>query len=169
MSDTEAPVFNKLLEYRARLLAELERQPAQVAALLAAIPEPTWHVPLRGPAGRSLHQLAAHVRDLETLAFLPRLRRIRREERPVLEAFPYHDWSDDSYRPDEPLTHILSTWSQTRSEVLDSLPPPSSPAWARTGFHSPSGQRTLQWWAERIYGHARAHLLELGAGRQSKG
>jgi hypothetical protein len=26
------------------------------------------------------------------------------------------------------------------------------------GFHAPSGQRTVQWWVERTYGHARKHL-----------
>jgi hypothetical protein len=162
VSNFDAPVFEQLFDYRTRLLVRLERQPAEVAALLAAIPEPGWRRP-RGPAGRSAHRIAAHVRDVETLAFLSRLRRILREERPVLEPFPTHDWSDADYRPDEPLTGILAAWSQTRAEVLDSLPPPASPAWTRTGFHPPSGQRTLQWWAERIYRHVYEHVLELDA------
>ena len=101
------------------------------------------------------------------LAFWPRLRRILTEERPVLTAFPTHDWSDGDYRPAEPLTDILAGWSQARAEGVDRLPPPSSPAWNRTGFHPPSGQRTLQWWAERIYGHVREHLSSLGAAGQS--
>jgi hypothetical protein len=33
------------------------------------------------------------VRDLEALAFLPRLRRILTEDGPRLEAFPSHHWS----------------------------------------------------------------------------
>jgi hypothetical protein len=155
-------VFDQLFDYRARLLARLESQPAEVAAMLAAIPEPEWYRPRRLD-GRSLHRAAAHVRDLEGMAFLPRLRRILREDRPVLEPFPSHNWSEGDYRPDEPMTQILAGWSQARAEVLDALPPASHPAWSRTGFHPPSGQRTLQWWAERVYDHVRQHLLNLGA------
>jgi hypothetical protein len=154
--------LDHLFEYRARLLARLESQPAEIAARLAAIPEPEWYQP-RGPEGRSPHRILAHVRDVETLAFLPRLRRIVNEAQPMLTAFPTHDWSDGNYRPDEALTDILSGWSQTRAEVVDWLPGPAAPAWSRLGFHPPSGQRTLQWWAERIYGHAREHLLILDA------
>lgn len=160
----QPPVFDQLFDYRARLLARLESQPSESAAQLAGIPEPEWYRP-RGTDRRSLHWVLAHVRDLETQAFLPRVRRIQSEERPMLTAFPTHDWSDGDYRPDEPLTDILAGWSQARAEIVDLLPSPVSPAWSRTGFHPPSGQRTLQWWAERIYGHAREHLAVLTSAR----
>ncbi len=166
MADQAAPVFDQLFDYRARLLTRLESQPTEIAARLAAIPEPEWHRP-RGDDGRSLHRILAHVRDVETLAFWPRLQRIVNEERPVLTPFPTHDWSDGDYRVGEPLTDILAGWSQTRAEGVDWLPSPSSPAWSRTGFHPPSGQRSLQWWAERIYGHASEHLSLLGAAGRS--
>jgi hypothetical protein len=106
---------------------------------------------------------------VERLAFLPRLRRILTEERPLLEPYPSHDWSDGDYRPGEPMTHILAGWSETRAEVLDLLPAAAAAAWSRIGFHPPSGQRTLQCWAERIYDHARQHLLEEGAGSARRG
>ena len=157
MNKTPPPVFDQLLDYRRQLLARLERQPAHVAAMLASFPEPDWFR-LRAADERSLHQSAAHVRDLEQLAYLPRLVRILNEDRPALEPFPYHDWTDGDYDPAEPLTHILSSWSQARAEVLDLLPTPNHAAWSRTGFHPPSGQRTLQWWAERIHNHVRQHL-----------
>lgn len=156
------PVFDQLLDYRRQLLIRLERQPAEVAAMLAGFPEPEWFQ-LRHADRRSLHQLATHVRDVEQMAFLPRLRRILNEDRPTLEPFPSHDWSDGDYDPAEPLTHILAGWSQARAEALDLLPAPDHAAWSRTGFHPPSGQRTLQWWAERIYNHVRQHLPAGGA------
>lgn len=162
MANQAPPVLDQLFDYRARLLARIEIQPAEIAARLAGIPEPEWYQP-RGTDGRSLHRILAHVRDIETLAFLPRIRRILSDERPVLTPFPTHNWSDGDYWPHEPMTDILAGWSQARAEVVDWLPSPASPAWSRTGFHPPSGQRTLQWWAERIYGHAREHLSILGA------
>ena len=160
MTDQELPALDQLLDYRARLLAELERQPAQAARALAAIPEPEWHT-RRNLSGRSVHRVVSHVRDLEVMAFAPRVRRILFEDQPVLVPFARHDWSDDQYQVDEPLTHILAAWSQARAEILDTLPPPASAQWTRAGFHPPSGKRTLQWWAERIYRHAQAHLAEL--------
>ena len=81
----------------------------------------------------------------------------------MLEPFPSHDWSDGDYQPDEPMTHILTRWSQARAEVLDLLPAAADAAWSRTGFHAPSGLRTLQWWAERTYNHVSQHLLPAGA------
>ncbi len=161
LDDQAPPVLDQLFDYRARLLARLDSQPAESASRLAAIPEPEWYRP-RGQEGRSLHQILAHVRDVETLAFLPRIRSVLREARPMLPAFPAHDWSDADYRPGEPLTDILAGWSQARTEMVDLLPQPDSPDWSRTGFHPPSGERTLQWWAERTYGHARDHLQVLG-------
>jgi hypothetical protein len=164
MIDQELPALDQLLDYRTRLLAQLERQPAQAARALAAIPEPEWQS-RRNLAGRSVHMVLAHLRDLESMAFAPRVRRILAEEQPMLVPFVRHDWSDDQYRIDEPLTHILSAWSETRAEIMDLLPPPASDRWTRVGFHPPSGKRTLQWWAERIYMHAQAHLAELRLAR----
>ena len=152
------PVFDLLFDYRARLLAQLDAQPAAVAGRLAALPEPDWYRPHRRE-GRSPHRVLAHVRDVETLSFLPRVQRILKEDRPQLGSFPAHDWSDGDYQPNEPMTDLLAAWSQTRAEIVGLLPPPDSPAWNRVGFHPPSGQRTLQWWAERVYGHAREHTL----------
>ena len=158
------PARDHLLDYRAELLARLERQPAEVAQVLAAIPEADWH--LRRPGlSRTVHRTLAHVRDLELLAFLPRIQRILDEDEPALLPFVSHDWSLRDYLPDEPLTAVLSAWSQTRAEVMNLLPEPAASQWSRLGFHPPSGKRTLQWWAERIFTHAQAHMLELRGAR----
>jgi hypothetical protein len=154
------PALDHLLDYRSQLLARLERQPADMAQALAAIPEADWHLPRAG-LSRTVHHTLAHVRDLELLAFLPRLQRILNEDQPALAPFVSHDWSLRDYLPDEPLTAVLASWSQARAEVLNLLPGPAASHWTRIGFHPTNGNRTLQWWAERIYTHAQAHLLEL--------
>jgi hypothetical protein len=162
------PALDQLLDYRAQLLARLERQPAEMALALAAIPEAEWHL---RPAGlsRTVHGTLAHVRDLELLAFLPRLQRILEEDEPALAPFVSHDWSLRDYRADEPLTAILASWSQTRAEVVNLLPGPAAAAWSRYGFHPPSGKRSLQWWTERIFTHAHAHMAELRGARPPAG
>ena len=162
------PGFEQLYDYRARLLDRLEQQPAEFASVLAAIPEPEWHT-RQDDRGRSLHHIAAHVRDLETLALLPRIRNILTEERPVLDAYPSHHWADDLYDPHEPMAALLTQWSRARAEMVQRLRPLDAAGWTRLGFHPPSGARTLQWWAERTYGHVREHLDKVRSARLASG
>ncbi len=160
--------FEQLYEYRARLLDRLERQPAEFAAVVAGYPEPQWALP-RDELGRTLHQIAAHVRHLETLAFRPRIQNILTEENPELTAYPTHHFADGLYDPAEPMASILTEWSRARAEIVQWLRPLAAADWARLGFHPPSGARTLQWWAERTLGHAREHLDTIRAAGRSEG
>ena len=152
--------MKQLLEYRALLLDRLARQPDELAGAVDAVSEAEWRQ-RRVEAGRTLHQLLAHVRDLEALAFLPRLRRVLAEDHPALEAFPSHHWSLEDYQPGEPAADILSGFARARAEALALLRPLPVEGWNRTGFHPPSGPRTAQWWAERMYVHAQEHLDEM--------
>ena len=154
------PGFEQLYDYRLRLLDRLEQQPAELAKVLAAIPAPEWHT-RRDALGRTVHHIAAHVRHLETLAFLPRIRHILAEDTPTLTAYPTHHWADALYDPAEPLPAILTELSQARAEMVQSLRPLDGAGWTRVGFHPPSGARTLQWWAERALNHAREHILTI--------
>lgn len=151
------PGFELLFDYRARLLDRLEQQPAELAQVIAAIPAPEWRLRC-DQLGRSVHQIAAHVRALETLAFLPRIQRILTEDSPELVAYPSHHWADEHYAPDEPMTEILTEFSRARAQMVAWFRPLDAAGWTRAGFHPPSGARTLQWWAERSLNHAREHL-----------
>ena len=147
-------------EYRRQLISLLARQPDQMAQAVRAIPEPAWHA-RRTPADSTVHQLAAHIRDLETLAYGPRLRRVLDEDRPILEAFASHTWSSADYRPDEPLPAILAAFAAARQQSVARLSGLSVDDWGRVGFHAPSGWRTAQWWAERMAHHVREHMAEM--------
>jgi hypothetical protein len=154
------PALDQLLDYRARLLALLEGQPTAFATAVASVPEAEWHQ-RRDGAGRTPHLAMAHVRDLEAQAYLPRIRRILAEDRPELTPFAHHEWSADDYDAAEPMTAILESWSRARTELLALVRPLDSAGWSRAGFHPPSGSRTLQWWVERAYAHAKEHLRAL--------
>jgi hypothetical protein len=156
------PGFEQLYDYRARLLDRLEQQPAEFARVLAAIPAADWQA-RRDDLGRTIHHVVAHVRFLETLAFLPRIRAILDDDNALLIAYPTHHWADEYYDPAEPMPAILTEWSRARAELVALLRPQAAAGWTRTGFHPPSGARTLQWWAERAYNHAREHLDSLAA------
>jgi hypothetical protein len=153
--------MEQLREYRQILLSRLTQQPDQFATSLAAVPEADSHT-RHAADGTTLHQLAVHIRDAEVMAFLPRFWRILSEDRPHLEPFPHHRWSlENGYRPDEPLADILADFRRHRTEAVARMRTLTELDWNRIGVHPPSGPRTLQWWAERIYTHARNHIAEV--------
>lgn len=160
--------MEQLHEYRARLLESLGQQPQQLADALAGVPEADWHR-RRTPDGLTLHHLVSHLRDLEVLAHLPRLRRILAEDEPRLEAFPSHNWTDDDYDPTRPMTDILAEYALAREEALLLLRNLAPGDWSRLSFHPPSGRRTLQWWVERMWAHTYEHLAEIAAARRAEG
>jgi hypothetical protein len=152
--------FEQLLDYRQEMLARLEAQPAEFAAVVAAIPAGEWHTP-RDRLGRSLLAIAGHLRDVEAKVFLPRIRRMLREDNPLLTLETSHDEAAAGPAPNEPMTAILEGWSRARAELTQALRPLGPAGWSRTGFYPPTGKRTVQWWAERAYRHALGHLSEL--------
>ncbi len=154
------PLMKQLLEYRALLLDRLARQSAELAEAITIVPAAGQHQ-RRVADGYTLHQILAHIRDLELLAFVPRLRRLLMEDHPVLDAFPSHHWSEADYQPDEATGKILNDFAQAREAALALLRLLPPEGWNRAGFHPPSGPRTAQWWAERMYVHAQEHLDEM--------
>jgi hypothetical protein len=164
--------FEQLLDYRRHLLERLEQQPAEFALRVAAIPAAAWHEPrteqerealrlagyIRDAQGRSLLRVAAHVRNAEANVYLPRIRRIVSEDRPQLTIEASHDEAWASFDPDESMTAVLAAWSQARAELVQLLRPLSPAGWTRMGFYPPTGNRTVQWWAEKAYAHAEGHV-----------
>lgn len=148
-------------EYRVALINRLAAQPAALVDLAERVPEAEWHR-LLVVDNRTLHQMAAHIRDAVALAFYPRVERILTEESPHLEPFPYHYWSiEHGYQSDEPLRAIVDALAATYESLVDRLRAMSTEDWARIGFHPPSGPRTVLWWSERIHGHTAVHLDDL--------
>lgn len=155
--------MEELEEYRLKLLDYLDHQPMDYRAVIHSIPARNWPAPGAGEAGESIHRLVAHVRDYETLAFWPRLRRVLMEERPTLEPFASHALIADSYLASEVMDDMLTEFEHTRVEAVRLLRSLPASDWSRTGFHPPSGNRSVMWWAERAHNHARDHLREIEA------
>jgi hypothetical protein len=149
--------FEQLLDYRRQLLRRLEQQPGEFAAAVAAIPAAEWRTP-RDAQGRSLAQLAAHIREVETQIYLPYVRRMLREAHPTLEPIHVPPGAGG-----EAMTDILEGWSRARAELAQMLTGLGPQGWSRTGFYPPVGSRTVQWWAERALGHAREHAASITA------
>ena len=153
MSET----FAQLHDYRVALVDNFAAQSAELAELFRPLTEAAARAH-RVAGGDTLHQVAAHLRDVETLAFLPRFRRLLAEDKPELEPFASPDWTADRYQFEEALSAILAEFARARAEAVALMRALRPEDWSRVGFHRPTGWPTAQWWVERIYRHAHEHL-----------
>ena len=152
--------MEEILGYRLKLLERLKDQPSELLGTINTIPEAEWKL-RQDATGRSIHQIVAHIRDVEVVAFLPRFQLFLSEEQPFFEPFSSHTWSAADYQPAEPMAKMLADFAHARAEVWELMQPLTPEDWSRLAFHPPSGRRTAQWWAERIYVHAQDHLKEI--------
>jgi hypothetical protein len=152
--------MEELWAYRQRLL---ERHAAQVGELrrhLSGRPEDRLRAaPSRG--GWSAHQVAAHLRDVEVQAYVPRVHRMLAEAEPLLEDFDAETFMTGHYDPGEPIDQILADLEQARLGVRRVLAFEDGRAWSRTGRHPALGSRTVQTWIERAVSHFDEHLQGL--------
>jgi hypothetical protein len=154
--------MDELYDYRQRLLERYAAIPGEFASRLASLSQEARYRPLE-PGGLNLHQVIAHLRDVEAQAFLPRLERILSEEVPLLSNFNQDAWMKSYYRAGEPLEAILAEFKGLRSRECGRLKNMPQNGWNRVGRHPVWGVRTLQWWVERSLAHNEEHLIQIGS------
>lgn len=145
----------ELQEYRRKLLNRLEEAVHEFRAACEAVPDPFT----ARHDGWTVHQLAAHTRDVAVHVYGPRARRTVEEDNPEFKNFDADAWMAAHYNPSEPLAAILDELvANVRSLVvfLQALP---ADAWARQSRHEINGGGfTLQTWVERNLAHIEEHL-----------
>ena len=151
--------MKELLEYRSSLLDRLvetahEFRRACLAAGDAYQPFNT--------EGWNIHQIAAHTRDVDKLAYGLRARRTAAENNPEFQSFDGDVYMTEHYSASEPLNEILDSLVEqveSLAEMLRGLP---DEAWARQSRHTTLGQGlTLQTWVERGLAHIEEHLVTI--------
>ena len=154
--------MEELWVYRQRLLGTHAAQVDALRSLLDGVQERRL---TRRPAGGgwSAHQLAAHVRDVEIQAYVPRVHRLLAEDDPLLADFDAEAFMAQHYDPAEPVAQILGDVVQARYGVRQVLAYGDGAAWSRTGRHPALGPCTVQVWVERAVAHFAEHLEQLGA------
>jgi hypothetical protein len=151
--------MKELNEYRQRLLDTIESKAHVFVEAMQAVKEPS--APLE-EGGWNLHQVAAHVRDVQIHVYGMRVRRTVAENIPTFQNFDADAWNAEHYHADEPLDNILREFETDVREMLSLLRAQPAEAWNRIGKHETFGELSLQLWVERLLAHIKEHLETVG-------
>ena len=148
--------MKELNEYRTQLMNKLTAAAKDFRAACLAVKDP--FTPLEDD-GWHVHQLAAHVRDIDKLVYGLRAKRTAAEDNPEFQNFDSDTYTREHYSAHESLQEILDGFVQNvegLAEILRALPPA---AWSRVSRHAKLGNGfTLQTWVERDFAHILEHL-----------
>lgn len=148
--------MEQLLEYRSHLLNRYEEATRQFCEAVEAEAQP--NVPMEA-GGWSIHQLAAHTRDVEKMVYGLRVRRTLDEDDPLFENFDGDAYMAAHYNPEEPLASILNELAASVRDAVARLRSLPSEAWTRPSRHETYGSGfTAQTWVERALAHVEEHL-----------
>ncbi len=148
--------MKELIEYRTKLVARLVEAAYDFRAECLSVQDVT--MPLED-GGWTVHQIAAHTRDVDKLVYGVRVRRTAAEQNPEFQNFDGDEYMAEHYSKSEPLQEILDglvEQVESLAEELRLLPPE---AWARLSSHVMLGRGlTLQTWVEKDLAHIEEHL-----------
>ena len=143
----------------ASAMAQLERTPARVRALLDRIPTSAW--PQRPDPGTwSPHEVLSHLRDAQGV-LEQRVEAILGHDDPDLEAKMVWSWNQEA-RP-ATTREALDAYLASRARVLGVLQGAPADAWWRTGRHREFGRLTLTQQVSYFAAHEPTHLRQLRA------
>lgn len=150
--------MKELEEYRLRLLERLRAVAQEFRRACLAVKDPHRSA----QDGWSVHQIAAHTRDVDKLVYGWRARQTLERENPMFEDFDQNAFMAEHYKADEPLADILAKLITNVNALTDWLSGLPNEAWARESQHAINGAGlTLQTWIERDLAHLEEHLKAL--------
>ena len=148
--------MKELKEYRTQLINKLTTLAKEFQSACTAVKDP--FAPLE-EGGWTVHQVAAHTRDVDKLVYGMRAQRTAIEENPEFENFDGDAYTRDHYSAEESLQTMTAGFVQNvemLAGLLRDLPPE---AWSRVSRHAKLGSGfTLQTWVERDLAHIEEHL-----------
>ena len=153
------------------LTVALEATPSAIAALASGLG--TDALRWRPRAGEwCVTEVMAHLLDLERTVFLPRLRRIAGEERPVFETFDADAWARARDHRARDFAADLDAFARARADTLAFLRGVPRDAAERRGLSAHFGPVTLAQYATHAADHDLEHLgqmRDLRAGQSARG
>jgi hypothetical protein len=147
--------MNQLLEYRSKLVDQLEAAAEEFRQACLGVGDPFDAV---DEDGWNAHQVAAHTRDVHERVYGLRIRRTAEEDQPVFQNFDGEAWMAEKYKPDESLASILDDLSASVKQTISLLRELPPEGWSRESGHEVYGDGfTLQTWVERGLEHIQEH------------
>ena len=144
----------------AELVSRLHAMPALLEDCAKALPRTEW-TRQPGPGLFSLVEHCCHLRDLEEEGYALRLRRMLRENGPVLEDFDGGAVAAGRAYPAQDLTKAAQAFAEARSRNLLVLAGLDRDALARTARFGEHGTITVVRLAELMAEHDAGHHTEL--------
>lgn len=153
--------MKELMEYREKLIARLGQAAREFCEACESFDDPFMKV----EGEWTVHQIAAHARDVDRHVYGLRIRRTLNEENPTFTSFNADGWMASEYRRGEPLKTILGEFSASLDEMCNLLKALPQAGWSLMSRHESLGNElTLQLWAERGLAHIEEHLKTLKQG-----
>ena len=148
--------MKELLAYRAKLIARMVETAHEFRHECLAVPDVT--MPLEA-GGWTVHQIAAHTRDVHELVYGLRTRRTAAEDNPQFQNFNGDEYMKEHYSKSEPLNEILDKLVEQVESLAEELRALPSQAWTRVSSHAMLGRGlSLQTWVEKELAHIQEHL-----------
>jgi len=161
VSEPRPPAADLLTGYRRDLLRQYLELVETFRRKMQGLSKEEEHRPIQ-PGEWSPHQVAWHVRAVETQAYLPRVQILLAEDGAQLADFDGEAWMERHYAPDERGTRIVDDIHAARRAMTARLQAAPDAVWSHIGQHSFWGARTLMWWVERSTAHVEEHIQQLG-------
>jgi uncharacterized damage-inducible protein DinB len=140
--------------------------PDRVAALAAGLDADTLRERPE-PGEWSMKEVLAHLMELESRVFLPRLRLMVTQDRPRFEAFDPVAWARERDRREGRFEDDLATFRRARAETLAFLVTLPPGAGERPGLSGHFGPVTLAQYATHTADHDLEHLAQMLACRDA--
>ena len=148
--------MKEVSNYRKQLISRLITRSEEFRMACLAVQDPFLPV---DEGGWNVHQIAAHVRDVDQLAYGLRAKRTAVEDNPAFSNFDGDDYAREHYSPEESLDEMLSGFVQSTESLANMLRQMPTEAWSRVSCHEKLGENlTLQLWVERALAHVEEHL-----------
>lgn len=144
----------------AEIIARLAPTPARLGAVAAGLAATALR---RRPAEDewSMKEVMAHLFKVERDVFLPRLRRMASEERPVFERFDPDAWAAERDHREGSFAADLEAFAAARRETLAFLEALPLAAAARLGISAVFGPVRLDRYATHVVDHDVEHLAQM--------
>ncbi len=158
--------MKELIEYRAKLIDRLVGAAHEFRAECLSVQDIT--MPLEA-GGWTVHQIAAHTRDVDKVVYGVRARRTAAEHNPEFQNFDGEEYMAEHYSKSEPLVEILDGLVEQVESLAEELRALPAEAWARLSSHVMLGRGlTFQTWVEKDLAHIEEHLETVKKWKQAR-